>query len=146
MVNENLDRYLQIKVQTASPEQLISMLYDGAIRFAKQAREELESGDLEKANATIQRVQDIVEELNVSLDTEKGGEIAANLRKLYLYISDLLVEANIKKDSEPLCTAIKLLDSMRETWKETVQKTNENGRPNIQKHKTTTGSLNIAVE
>ena len=147
MTTENLDRYLEIKVQTASPGQLVNMLYDGAIRFSKQAKEQMENSDLENANSSIQRVQDIVEELNVSLDTDKGGEIAANLRKIYLYISEQLVEANIKKDVKVLDNVIELLESMRETWKEIMLKSNGiNGRPNVQRHSTTTSSLNLAVE
>ncbi len=147
MATDNLDRYLQIKVQTASPGQLVSMLYDGAIRFSKQAKEQLEGSDLEGSNASIQRVQDIVEELNVSLDTDKGGEIAANLRKIYIYISEQLLEANIKKDPKILANVIELLENMRVTWKEIMLKSKDvNGRPNVQKYSTNTSSLDLAVE
>ena len=145
MGTENTDRYLEIKVQTASPGQLVNMLFDGAIRFSKQAKEEIVRGDLAKSNAAIQRAQDIVEELNISLDTQKGGEIAANLRKIYLYLSEQLVEANIKKDAKVLDNVTELLKSLRDTWKEVMQKS-IGGRQYVQTARATDSSFNIAVE
>jgi flagellar protein FliS len=145
MGTENTDRYLEIKVKTASPGQLVNMLFDGAIRFSKQAKDEMVRGDLAKSNAAIQRAQDIVEELNISLDTQKGGEIAANLRKIYLYLSEQLVEANIKKDAKVLDNVTELLKSLRDTWKEVMQKTT-GGRQYVQTSRATDSSFNIAVE
>jgi len=83
------------------------MLFDGAIRFAHQAREHIEKGELEQANERLLRAQDIVTELTVSLDLDTG-EIAQNLYLLYTYIYERLVQANIKKDLEQLDEAVNM--------------------------------------
>mgnify|MGYP000862975516 CR=1 FL=1 len=147
MTTAGQDRYLQIKVQTATPGQLVSMLYAGAIRFAKLAKESLAAGDLEKANTNILRVQEIVEELNLTLDLEKGGEIAANLRNLYTYMLERLLQANLKKSNEILNEVIGLLETMQDTWRQVVQQTvAKSTRPFVQTAKATNSSFNIAVE
>jgi flagellar protein FliS len=140
------DRYLEIKVQTATPGQLVSMLYAGAIRFAKLARESIEAGELEKTNHNLLRVEAIVEELNITLDLEKGGEVASNLRRLYNYLSERLIQANLKKSKEIVVEVIGLLESMQETWSQVLQQTSARNRPYLQTAKATTSSFNIAVE
>ncbi len=95
------------------------MLFDGAIRFARQAQEHISKGELEAANSKLIRVQDIISELNLSLDLSVG-EIAQNLQQLYTYIYDRLVEANIKKDPEIVDEAIRFLVELRDTWEQVV--------------------------
>jgi flagellar protein FliS len=109
-------------VSTASPGELLLMLFDGAIRFARQAQEHLRQGDLEAANSKLIRVQDIVSELNLSLDLSVG-EIAVNLQQLYTYIYDRLVQANIRKDPEIVEEALVLLMELRDTWEQVVAQT-----------------------
>lgn len=147
MTTAGQDRYLEIKVQTATPGQLVNMLYAGAIRFAKLAREGIDAGDIETTNTNILKVQDIVEELNLTLDMEKGGEIAANLRSLYTYILERLLQANLKKSKDIINEVIGLLENMQETWSQVVQKTaTKTTRPYVQATKATNSSFNIAVE
>lgn len=98
------------------------MLFDGAIRFARQAQEHLRQGDLEAANSKLIHVQDIVSELNLSLDLSVG-EIAVNLQQLYTYIYDRLVQANIRKDPEIVEEALVLLMELRDTWEQVVAQT-----------------------
>ncbi|MBC7460836.1 MAG: flagellar export chaperone FliS, partial [Thermoleophilia bacterium] len=74
------DAYRVNAVETASPEQLTLMCYDGALRFMRRAAKALEDGDLAGANNATGRAQAIINELNVTLDMERGGEIARNLR------------------------------------------------------------------
>ncbi|HOB40327.1 MAG: flagellar export chaperone FliS [Limnochordia bacterium] len=114
--------YRQTQVSTASPGELLLMLFDGAIRFARQAQEHLRQGDLEAANSKLIRVQDIVSELNLSLDLSVG-EIAVNLQQLYTYIYDRLVQANIRKDPEIVEEALVLLMELRDTWEQVVAQT-----------------------
>ncbi len=111
--------YRQTQVSTASPGELLLMLFDGAIRFARQAQEHISKGELEAANSKLIRVQDIISELNLSLDLSVG-EIAQNLQQLYTYIYDRLVEANIKKDPEIVDEAIRFLVELRDTWEQVV--------------------------
>src|SRR5690554_5699576 len=95
------ERYRQTQIQTASPLDLIIMMYDGAIRFINQAKKALAEKEFAPANNALQRAQDIIDELNINLNPE-AGEIAANLRNLYLFINQRLIEANVKKDGEIL--------------------------------------------
>src|SRR5437867_13254576 len=89
--------YRQVATQTASPGQLVLMLYDGAIRFLEQARAGFSNDDPLEFNQSIHnnilKAQAIINELNASLDTEKGGELAAKLRVLYNYMDRRLHES-----------------------------------------------------
>ncbi len=111
--------YRQTKVSTASQGELLIMLYDGAIRFAHQARGHLLKNELEQANEKLIRAQDIVNELNFSLDLD-AGEIAVNLERLYDYIYELLVQANIKKEPEHIDSALEMLNGLRDAWSQVV--------------------------
>lgn len=114
--------YRQTKVTTASQGELLLMLFDGAIRFSRQAQEFMRKGEIEEASAKLIRTQDIMNELIVSLNLEVG-EIADNLQMLYTYIYDLLVEANIKKQPEIVDEAIHMLVELRQTWEQVVFQT-----------------------
>jgi flagellar biosynthetic protein FliS len=96
------DRYLETAVETASPARLIVMLYDGAIRFINEAAHAMRQRDYEAQNAKLQRAQKILAELISSLDFDKGGEIAENLFRLYTYMYNQLVEANINDQPRPI--------------------------------------------
>ncbi len=108
--------YRQASVNTMDRSKLVVMLYDGAIRNLKMAIESIRSENLEKAHQGITKARSIISELSVSLDMEKGGEIAANLKSLYLYMFDQLIEANIKKDAAITASVLKLLLQLREAW------------------------------
>src|SRR5579863_10436889 len=98
--------YRNVATQTASPGQLVLMLYEGAIRFIEQGLKGFSYDDPLEFNLTVhnnvQRAQAIVREMNASLDMEKGGEVAANFRKLYAYLDRRLNEGNVRKQKEPL--------------------------------------------
>ncbi|MCS7208874.1 MAG: flagellar export chaperone FliS [Fimbriimonadales bacterium] len=110
------ERYLETAVETASPARLIVMLYDGAIRFINEASQAMRQRDYETQNTKLQRAQKILAELISSLDFEKGGEIAENLLRLYTYMYNQLVEANISDRSELLEHVVCLLSELREAW------------------------------
>lgn len=114
--------YKQTQVSTASQGELLLMLFDGAIRFAKQSQDLMAQGDLEGANSKLIRAQDIMAELILALDLNVG-EIAHNLQQLYVYINDLLVQANIKKDPQVVDEALHLLTDLRDTWAQVVAQT-----------------------
>lgn len=121
MTNPNLagyQTYQKNKYETASPHRLILMLYEGAIRFGNHAIQAIEEKEISMANQSIQKVQNILYELISSLNENQGGEIAINLKNLYLYMIDQLFEANIKKDVEPIKEVIELLESLRSAWEE----------------------------
>ena len=117
LANNPYERYKQTRVETAGPLQLIIMLYVGAIRFTRQAAHAIEERDYEKANEYLKRAQDIIDELNFSLNLE-AGDIAKNLQQLYEFINHQLVQANIKKDAASLQSVERILVTLRSAWDE----------------------------
>jgi len=113
--------YIEQMVLTASPAKLIELLLQKAISVIDEAKNYIDEKDYNNANAKIVRAQDIVMELNLALDMEKGGEIAKNLRALYNYIYRTLVEANIKKDKKMLDDVKSLLEDLLSTWREAMK-------------------------
>jgi len=109
--------YQEAAVTTQSKGRLIVLLYDGAIKFMKLAIKELEAGNYEAKGRYIGKAQDIINELNAVLDTDAGGEIASNLRGLYLFMNNQLSEANIKRDPETIREVITLMEQLNQSWK-----------------------------
>lgn len=110
------DRYLETAVETASPARLIVMLYDGAIRFINSAIDAIQNKQYEQQNHYFQRAQKILAELISSLDFSKGGEVAENLFRLYTYMYNQLVEANLQDSIERAEHVVNLLSELREAW------------------------------
>ncbi|WP_448377263.1 flagellar export chaperone FliS [Fervidobacterium sp.] len=113
--------YTEQMVMTASPAKLIELLLQKAITVIEEAKQLIDAKDYNNANTKIVRAQDIVMELNLSLDLEKGGDIAKNLRALYNYMYRTLVEANIKKDKKMLDDVKVLLEDLLSTWREAMK-------------------------
>jgi flagellar protein FliS len=113
--------YIEQMVLTASPAKLIELLLQKAISVIDEAKNCIDEKDYNNANTKIVRAQDIVMELNLALDMEKGGEIAKNLRALYNYMYRTLVEANIKKDKKMLDDVKSLLEDLLSTWREAMK-------------------------
>lgn len=116
------DAYLQNAVMTATPEQLHMMLYDGAIRFARQAREAMVSKNLETACEKLLRVQRIVTEMKNGLRPEIQPALCEQLAGLYNFIYWRLVEANVKHDTALIDEALQILEHQRETWRMLLEK------------------------
>ena len=117
---EGISTYQESSISTQSKGRLIVMLYDGAIRFLKLAIMEMEKNNYEAKGRYINKALDIINELNVVLDMDTGGEIAGNLRQLYNFMSNRLSEANVKCDSELVRDVIKLLEELNSGWKAIV--------------------------
>lgn len=113
--------YQHTQTHTASPGELILMLYRGALRFIVAGVEALEAPDLAGAHGNLVRAQAIVAELTASIDVERGGEIAAQLLLLYEYINRRLIEANVSKTAAPAREAEKLLRELLPAWTQVVQ-------------------------
>lgn len=108
--------YLRMRVLTATPEQLQLMLYDGAIRFAEQARIGLEKRDYDQSYSMISRVQKIITELQCALKPDVSPEVCGKLSSLYNYVYRKLVDASIQHELPALDEAISILKYQRETW------------------------------
>ena len=118
--NQAYAEYNRNKVLTASPAELTLILYEGAIKFCNIAIIGLEQNDMEKTHNNIVKVENIIEEFQATLNHKYP--VAEYFDKIYRYIYDLLIEANIKKDKELLERALDELRGMRDTWKEVMVK------------------------
>lgn len=117
-VNQAYEQYNRNKILTASPAELTLLLYEGAIKFCNIAIVAMEHGDIEKTHINIKKVEDIIIEFQATLNHKYP--VAEDFDKIYKYIYDLLVEANIRKDKELLEKALEQLRGMRDTWKEVM--------------------------
>jgi flagellar secretion chaperone FliS len=115
------DQYQQNQILSASPEKILLMLYDGAIRFTRQAMYGLEEENLTLFHQGIKKTMAIITEFSNSLDHTIGGEIAENLDALYDFMIRELTKANLHKDIEKLRTVEKLLVDLRATWGEAAE-------------------------
>ena len=114
------NQYQDAQVVTASREQILIMLYDGAIRFVRQAQMAMEAVDRVKKGEGINKAVAIITEFRNTLDHKVGGEIAANLDALYEYMLRELLKANAKHDPKPLQIVEKMLSELRDTWKQAI--------------------------
>lgn len=115
-----MNQYFENQVNTASPEQLLIMLYNGAIRFVGEAEEAMASKKIAYRGERISKVIAILSELSATLDHEIGGEIAANLEALYVYMIRTLLAANIHDDASKLAEVREMLTGMRDTWLDAI--------------------------
>lgn len=109
--------YQQTAVSTQSKGRLIVMLYEGAIKFLNLAIAEIEAKNYAQKGIYIDKAQDIINELNAVLDLEAGGEIASNMRKLYMFMTSHLSQANIKCDIQKIREVIDLLEELNKGFK-----------------------------
>ncbi len=112
----NYMNYQKVQVTTSDRLKLVVMLYDGAISFLKTAVNCLEKNDMAGKGVYIAKAQNIVDELNNSLNIKDGGEIAVNLRKIYNFLYFYLVKANISKNRAMLKESISILMTLKEAW------------------------------
>ncbi|WMW65241.1 flagellar export chaperone FliS [Nitratidesulfovibrio liaohensis] len=112
--------YLQTQVTTTTQGELLLLLYDGAVKFLNQAKEKIAERDYAGKGILISKALDIVNELDASLNLEKGGELAENLHKLYFYCSTRLLNANLKMDVAFIDEVIKILSGLRGAYGQIV--------------------------
>ena len=141
-----LSAYRDTRIRTASQGQLIIMLYDEAVKQLDRGLEFLEQdgsgkrdpASIEQVNKVVVKAQEIITELMVSLDFDRGGDIARNLFSLYTWFNRELLEANIARDLVRIRAVRTMMDELRGAWNEIIAKTSaeEIGRPS--------GGVNIA--
>lgn len=110
--------YLETRILSASPVELINILYEYAAMSVQDARECLAKRDVAGRAQAISKAIAIIGELESSLDHQQGGEIAGNLGKLYRYMRDRLTHANLRQEDQPLAEVEALLKTLGEGWKE----------------------------
>jgi flagellar protein FliS len=108
--------YKQQSILTATPGQLVVMLYDGCLRFLNQAAYAMRGGDVSESNARLTRAEAIIEELHATLDMEKGGVVASRLQGIYVFCSKHLLEARLNREPENIEKVSELLSELRDAW------------------------------
>jgi flagellar protein FliS len=108
--------YRQQSILTATPGQLVVMLYDGCLRFLHQAAFAMREGNVGESNVRLQRAEAIIDELRVTLDMDKGGVVASRLQGIYVFCSKHLLEARRNREPENIEKVSELLAELREAW------------------------------
>ncbi len=118
------ETYRSTHIMTATPMELITMLYDECITSLHKAEEafDIEGPDrFQEISNNILHAQDIITELSVSLDMEKGGQIAANLQRLYDFMITHLCSANTRKNLKPLKEVREMMMDLGDTWRKVAE-------------------------
>jgi flagellar protein FliS len=123
------NQYIQTQVNTAIPGELTLMLYNGCLRFMKQAMLDMKNKEYEKKNVNLNKSQDILDELLITLN--HNYEISTNLSALYVFIKEKLFEANIKLDVDSLQVSIDLVTELRDTWAEALKLTKQKSKVGV---------------
>ncbi|NOY13702.1 MAG: flagellar export chaperone FliS [Deltaproteobacteria bacterium] len=115
-MNAYMNQYQNNQVTTASPEQVLIMLYDGAIRFVRQAKSAIVDGRLGDKATAIGKAIAIITEFSNTLDYEVGGEIAQDLNRLYDFMVRELSAVNARNQPERLDPVEKILQELRDAF------------------------------
>ena len=118
-------QYNNSKILTASPAELTLMLYEGAIKFCNIASLAIDQKDIEKAHLNISKAEKIIDHLRVTLDMKYP--VAQDFERVYSYLSERLIQANVTKDKEIVEEVCGHIRTMRETWKEVMRINREKG-------------------
>ena len=116
MWNNGHDAYLESRVTSADPVELVNLLYQGCTVAVREARLHLAEGRISERSREISKAFEILVELDVALDHERGGEISRRLSGLYGYMRQRLLEANMKQSDAPLTEVLGLLATLSEAW------------------------------
>src|ERR1700742_3131214 len=109
-------QYKQASILTAPPGRLVVMLYDGCLRFLFQAAYAMREGDRANSDDRMRRAEAIIDELTVTLDHERGGEVASRLQGIYAFCRRHLIEASLEQDAAKIDEVSELLGELREAW------------------------------
>ncbi len=119
MVNNGYNQYKENSVYTATPEELTLMLYNGLVKFIMLAQSAIDDKNIERANNSIIRAQDIVREFQVTLDMKY--EVSKHLDSIYDYMYRRLIQANIHKDRDILEEVLGMAKDLRDTWTQAMK-------------------------
>ncbi|TWI59962.1 flagellar export chaperone FliS [Halalkalibacter nanhaiisediminis] len=111
--------YKQNAMNTASPGELTLMLYNGCLKFLKQAKQAIEANDIQGRSVAMTKAQNIIRELMVTLKTD--SEVGENMMRMYDFILSRMIDANVQNDVKALEEAEQLVIEFRDTWKQVIQ-------------------------
>ena len=127
--NQAYNAYKSTNIRTASQGHLVVLLYEGAVRHLSAASAMFDSAntvkarDIEKFNNCLQKAQAIITELQVSLDMDRGGEIAKNLMSLYIFFNNELMSANINRDKKKVDFVLSMMTELSGAWRQAANST-----------------------
>jgi flagellar secretion chaperone FliS len=113
-----MNAYFEQMILSASPIELVRLMYQRAIASVTDAREHLRAGRIRERADAIKKAYAIIAELMASLDAEKAPELVLNLRRLYCYMQERLLEANFRQKDAPLEETARLLNTLADAWRE----------------------------
>ncbi|MGG3887895.1 flagellar export chaperone FliS [Metabacillus fastidiosus] len=122
-INNPYAAYEQNAVTTAAPGEITLMLYNGCLKFIRQAKKAIEEANIQTKNTNLQKAQSIVTELMITLNMEL--EVSKQMSVMYEYINHRLLEANLKNDTGILEEVEGLVTDFRDTWKQVIQVTRQ---------------------
>ena len=128
-MNNPYSNYQKTQVTTASQEKILLMLYEGAIRFVKHADKAMAEKNLADKGKYISKATAILSELMATLDFKVGGQLAADLENLYVFMIDKLIDGNINNDREAIAVVEKLLKTLYTAWKDVIENPRADGIP-----------------
>jgi flagellar protein FliS len=120
--NYGLNKYKQTSITTASRGQIIIMLYEGCLKFLRKALDAMAQNNIAEKGMYIGKAQDIINELNNSLNHDVGGDLTKELERLYDYMFEQTTQANMNNDPQGINTTMKLLETLLDGWREAVAK------------------------
>jgi len=124
VVNPYLKQYKKSQVETATPEKILILLYDGAIQFLNKAKIAMDENSTEQIHNNIISCENIILEFMQTLNLKEGGSLAQNLYRLYEYLYNTLVSANLNKNAKQLDEVLGHLKGLRETWQKAIDISN----------------------
>ncbi len=129
MYNQAYNAYKRASVNTASPAELVVLLYEGAVKKLSSASSKFSAdgkipvSKIESFSADVLRAQEIITELQVSLDMERGGDFSRSLMSLYIYFNEQLREANISKSKEKVDSVLNFMKQLADSWRQAAAST-----------------------
>jgi flagellar protein FliS len=127
--NSRSSLYQETSVNTASPTKLVVMLYEGAIKFLTRAASDIRNRDLVSKQRSVNQAIAIIQHLQLTLDVDKGQDIARELNRLYAYVFKRTVDGSTKLDAGAIEEAIKVLSDLLPAWEEIARKEQEQLAP-----------------
>lgn len=128
-MNNPYKQYQKTQVITASKEKILLMLYEGAVRFTKQAIVAMDAKKVAEKGKCISKATAILSELMATLDFKIGGQLAVDLENLYVFMIDKMIEGNINNDIQCLKHVEKILMTLHMAWKDVIEHPRPDGVP-----------------
>ena len=136
-----VNRYQEVDINTANPLQLVVILYDAAVRSLEEAHRHMQRNDVAGRTRAINKCNDIISELQSSLNLQEGGEIAGSLNRLYDYMKRTLFKAGAEQNQELVAEVAKLLENLRSAWRQVVE---ANAAPSVPSEATVPPDMNLS--